>query len=64
MKANEINPLDTTLITPAELRARWKVSMMFLHRARRAGKLPFLKIGRHTRFRLADVEAFERGAAV
>lgn len=47
------------LITPAALRARWAVSNMFLWRARREGTLKSVKLGKHVRFRLADVEKFE-----
>jgi excisionase family DNA binding protein len=47
------------LITPAALRQRWAVSNMFLWRARRDGKLPAVKLGKHVRFVLADVEKFE-----
>lgn len=53
---------DSPLITAAQLRARWHVSQMYLWRMRRDGKLPALKLGKHVRFRLADVEAFERQA--
>jgi hypothetical protein len=51
---------DAILITPAQLRERWSVSEMWLWRARRAGRLAALKLGKHTRYLLADVEAFER----
>ena len=47
------------LITPAALRQRWAVSNMFLWRARRDGRLPAVKLGKHVRFVLADVEKFE-----
>ncbi|MDZ4288727.1 MAG: hypothetical protein U0984_12250 [Prosthecobacter sp.] len=47
-------------LTPADLRARWKVSAMFLWRLRRAGRLSGYKIGtRGVRFALADVMQIE-----
>ena len=49
----------TQLLTPAALRQRWAVSNMFLWRARRDGTLPAVKLGKHVRFVLADVEKFE-----
>lgn len=58
-------PTQTALLlTPAQLRERWSVSEMFLWRARKAGRLAALKLGKHTRYRLADVEAFEQQATI
>jgi len=58
-------PAQTSLLlTPAQLRDRWTVSEMFLWRARKAGRLAALKLGRHTRYRLADVEAFEQQSTI
>lgn len=48
------------LITPRALCQRWAVSNMFLWRARRDGRLPAVKLGKHVRFVLADVERFEK----
>ena len=47
------------LITPRALCQRWAVSNMFLWRARRDGKLPYLMLGHRVRYRLADVEKYE-----
>jgi hypothetical protein len=48
------------LVTPRALCERWKVSNMFLWRARRDGKLPSFKLGgKHVRYLLSDVERFE-----
>jgi excisionase family DNA binding protein len=53
-------PETTELLTPAELARRWKVSLMFLWRARRDGKLPAHKLGKkHIRFSLADIREIE-----
>jgi hypothetical protein len=42
------------------LARRWKVSLMFLWRARRDGKLPAHKLGKkHIRFSLADIREIE-----
>ncbi len=51
-------------LTPAELRARWKVSAMFLWRMRRDGKLRPYKFGvRGVRYSLAEVARIEQEAA-
>ncbi len=51
-------------LTPAELRARWKVSAMFLWRLRRDGKLRFYRIGaRGIRYSLAEIEQIEKQSA-
>lgn len=50
-------------LTAAELRARWKVSGMFLWRHRRDGKLTAYKIGtRGVRFAVAEVLKIEAQA--
>ncbi len=50
-------------LTAAELRARWKVSGMFLWRLRHRGKLTAYKIGtRGIRFAVADVLNIEAQA--
>ncbi len=58
-------PRGTTLpdqfLTAADLRARWRVSGMFLWRMRNKGALNAYKIGaRGVRFSLADIERIER----
>lgn len=54
------NPPDRFL-TAADLRARWRVSGMFLWRMRNKGTLNAYKIGaRGVRFSLADIERIER----
>lgn len=51
-------------LTAAELRARWKVSGMFLHRMRHAGKLKAHKIGaRGVRFAISEILVIEKQAA-
>lgn len=50
-------------LTAAELRARWKVSGMFLWRLRRDGGLTAYKIGtRGVRFAVAEVSQIEAQA--
>lgn len=51
-------------LTAAELRQRWKVSGMFLHRLRHAGKLRVYRIGsRGVRFAIADILKLESESA-
>ena len=63
MQTTHTENATTTFLTPAELRARWKVSAMFLWRKRRDGKLKAYKIGKGVRFLLADVQQIEAQAA-
>lgn len=51
-----------TFLTPAELAARWKIAPKSLSNARWAGTgLPYVRVGGGSiRYRLEDVEAFER----
>jgi len=61
-----MKPQDTSvqLVTRRELSGRWKLSVETLKRRERCGVLPFLKLGRGVRYRLADVEQLEAGAEV
>jgi hypothetical protein len=61
MKTNTSLPTATkpSFLTPAALRERWAVSNMFLWRARRDGKLKSVKLGKHVRYRVTDVEQYE-----
>jgi hypothetical protein len=52
------------LLTRKELSGRWQLSTETLKRRERCGLLPFLKLGRGVRYRLADVERLEADAEV
>jgi hypothetical protein len=52
------------LLTRKELSGRWQLSTETLKRRERCGLLPFLKLGRGVRYRLADVEHLEAEAEV
>jgi hypothetical protein len=52
------------LLTRKELCARWRLSTETLKRRERCGLLPFLKLGKGVRYRLADIEALEHAAEV
>jgi hypothetical protein len=58
--SNECPPL----FTRRKLAWRWSCSLETLKRAERAGKLPFLKLGRGVRYRREVIEAIEREAEV
>ena len=63
MQTLDTKTTQDAFLTAAELRARWKVSGMFLWRHRRAGKLTAYKIGsRGVRFALAEVLQIETEA--
>jgi predicted DNA-binding transcriptional regulator AlpA len=52
------------LLTTAEVAERLRVSTSFLAKARVTGLGPrFIKIGRSCRYRLSDVESYERSRA-
>ncbi len=64
MKTNPTTSEPTTFLTPAELRARWRVSGMFLWRLRRDGKLSIYRIGaRGVRYALAEILQIEKQSA-
>jgi hypothetical protein len=52
------------LLTRKGLADRWQLSTETLKRRERCGLLPFLKLGRGVRYRLADVESLESEAEV
>jgi predicted DNA-binding transcriptional regulator AlpA len=55
---------DDRLLTTAEVAERLRVSTSFLAKARVTGLGPrFIKIGRSCRYRLSDVESYERSRA-
>lgn len=48
------------LLTALDIANRWQVSEAFVYRLARDGKIPVVKIGRHRRFRLDEIERWER----
>jgi hypothetical protein len=52
------------LLSRRQLADRWQLSTETLKRRERCGVLPFLKLGRAVRYRLADVEHLEAEAEV
>jgi hypothetical protein len=50
------------LLTRRALADRWQFSVETLKRREHAGLLPFLKLGRSVRYRLADIERLEAEA--
>jgi hypothetical protein len=59
-------PPDNTerFLTRKGLADRWQLSTETLKRRERAALLPFLKLGRGVRYRLADIEYIEAEASV
>ena len=56
-------PETVILLTPKELAQRWACSMRTITRRERAGLLKSMRLSRmHIRYRLVDVEEFERQA--
>jgi hypothetical protein len=52
------------MLTRKGLADRWQLSTETLKRRERCGLLPFLKLGRGVRYRLADIERLEADAEV
>lgn len=48
------------ILTEREVCELWKVSRNVLHDLRASGELPFIRIGRCVRYRLRDLEEYER----
>jgi hypothetical protein len=63
---NATQPSDKAvhLLSRRQLADRWQLSTETLKRRERCGVLPFLKLGRGVRYRLADVEHLEAEAEV
>ncbi len=55
---------DNQLISREELANRWSFCVETLKRWEKAGKLPFLKLGKQIRYRLSTVEQIENGSEV
>lgn len=47
-------------LTTREVAARTRMSVGWVTKQRKSGALPHVRVGRNIRFRLADVEAFQR----
>jgi hypothetical protein len=58
------NNNQTQMLSRRQLASRWGVSKETLKRREKAGTLPFLKIGKVIRYRLADIEQIEAQAEV
>jgi hypothetical protein len=63
---NVSSPPNNTerFLTRKGLADRWQLSTETLKRRERCGVLPFLKLGRGVRYRLADIEHLEAEAEV
>jgi excisionase family DNA binding protein len=48
------------LLTAEDLARRWQVKKSQAWRLAREGKVPCVKLGRYTRFRLSEIEQFEQ----
>jgi hypothetical protein len=58
------NQSQPFMLSRRHLAERWAVSKETLKRREKAGSLPFLKLGRDVRYRLADIEQIETQAEV
>jgi excisionase family DNA binding protein len=52
--------MDETVFTPRELSKRYKVTERMIVGLARSGKLPGMRIGHLWRFRVCDIEIWER----
>jgi hypothetical protein len=58
------NNTSSQMLSRRHLAARWALSVETLKRREKAGSLPFLKLGKAVRYRLADIELIEAQAEV
>jgi hypothetical protein len=56
--------IQPTMLSRRQLAERWSISRETLKRREKAGILPFLKLGRDVRYRLADIERIEQEAEI
>ena len=54
--SGERTPLSEPLLRPADVARLLNVKVSWVHEAVRTGRLPYLKLGRHTRFLRSDIE--------
>ena len=59
-----MNKTKQQMLSRRLLADRWAVSKETLKRREKAGLLPFLKLGRDVRYRLADIEQIEAQAEI
>lgn len=58
-------PIHTNgLLTPDQVAERWQVGKAQVYRLARDGRVPAVRLGRYVRFRVGDLEAFERDGGV
>lgn len=50
-----------SLLTPEQLAERWQVKVTFVYYLARKGDIPSVQLGRYRRFRLDQIEEWERG---
>jgi hypothetical protein len=60
----QLTNTNEQMLSRRHLAARWAVSKETLKRREKAGLLPFLKLGRDVRYRLADIEQIEAQAEI
>lgn len=63
-KENNIDGPYNILLTREELAARWKYCVETLKRWEKAGKLPFIQLGKEIRYRLSVIMAIEANSEV
>ena len=61
---NNMNSAYNILLTREELAARWKYCVETLKRWEKAGKLPFIQLGKEIRYRLSVIMAIEADSEV
>lgn len=50
----------TTLLDAEQLAQRWRVTEAHVYRLAREGRVPTVKLGRYRRWRLEEIETFEK----
>lgn len=52
--------MSNQLLTAEQLALRWQIPKSHCYRLAREGQIPCVQLGRYRRFRLEDIEAFEK----
>jgi hypothetical protein len=63
-RSNNMDSAYSILLTREELAARWKYCVETLKRWEKAGKLPFIQLGKEIRYRLSVIMAIEENSEV
>lgn len=59
MGSGPVSVTASQLLTAEQLAERWQIPRAHVYRLAREGRIPTVKLGRYTRFRLDSIERWE-----